>query len=323
MIRHSHHHRAYAAQPEHIAVRAAAGRAQVGRQPQLGERAFDQLQRRLARRQVVRRELRFEMAVYDRLRIHAANLRDGFIHLHADSVQRLDVAAAELAANGRQLRDGVPHSAAFYGADVESGFVVQPPLRKAGDDFRRDSDCGQPLLRLRAGVGGPPGYVYVEPDVLRAGCGYLAWGALAVENHRLRSGQHGEIKVARADKPYLFLPRERHFDGAALDAVFGDGLQRLYNRGDARFAIPAEDGRPVRDDALAVHRRLDAAPRLHGVHVRGQDERVAVRAVAAVAVVGDDVAVCVPRDFQAHLLKPRDEELGDGFFLPGRAVDSG
>ena len=238
--------------------------------------------------------------------------------MHAQQFQRFHVHAAEFAAHRRLGRDRISHRAAGDGCDVERGFLVDATLGEFGDQVAGDLDGRQPFLRLHAGVGAPAAHVDVERHVGRAGAGDGVDRAVAVEYHRLRTANHGEVEVGRADQSDFLAASENHFQRATGAAIFLDGFQRFQDRRHAGLAVTAQDGAAVGRDAVSHHLGLDAAARVHRVHVRGQDQG----AVAASVLAGNHVAMIIAGNLESQVAEALRDVQGNVPFFTGRTVDS-
>ena len=174
----------------------------------------------------------------------------------------------------------------------------------------------RPLLRLDAGVGGPPRDLDLVADVGWGCRGDAARGTLTVEDDGLPGGYQGEVQFPGAQQPGLLGAGEAHLDGDVADAVLPDRLDGLENGRESRLAVAPQYGGAIGHDAVALDPWLDAPARLDGVHVGREQQR------ALTALVGDEVAEVVGLYRQPQRLETARQVDRDLVLLTGRAVDT-
>ena len=303
-------------QAEHIAVGAAAGGLDVGRQAHIAHHPHCQLRGGLVGVQAIHLEHHFQLFGNLRIGVAAPHLVQRGEQLHPQQFQRFHIHTAVFALDDRFRRHRVAYRAAADGGDVEGGFVIHAALGQLGDEVAGDFDGGQALFGFHAGVGAAPADVNVKGHIGGAAAGDGADRAVAVKDDRFGGGNHTEVQVGGAHQADFLAAGEHYLHGTAGSALIAQGLQGFQDGGHAGLAVAAEDGAAVGGDAVAHHLGLDAAAGVNGVHMGGEQQ-----GAAGAILAGDDIAVFVPRHLEAQGGQAVGQVGGDIPLLPGGAVN--
>ena len=251
------------------------------------------------------------------VRVHYADCGKDLMKLGGIVVQFLRVAAADFAVEKGALRDDVAFQAALQIADVGGSFGVKAAQGQAGQEVAGNNQGGDTLFRFQSSMGGPAGDVGFDDVLGWGGHGKPVGRAFAVKDDAYFGGKAVKIQVMRAEQAALLGPGKDYLDGTVGGPFLPEGGQGFEDDGDAGFAVAAEDGRAVGAQEVAVQLGADAAPRLYGVEVRRQDDRLA-RSV----LPGDNIAKGVGFHPEAQGFEPGGNCPGHFILLPGGAVDA-
>ena len=321
-----------AALKEHIGVGAAAGGHHCGREAGGCHRAGDVPQRRVVVRHPVGAILAANVQVNLRFGVQRRRLVKGAPELGGVVVQAGLTKRAQFAVQVRRFGDDVPLQAAMQGANVGGGFPVNSAQGQAAQDVGGHQQGGDAVFRFQPGVGRYAGDVALHHILRRGAHADAAHRPFAVKDDAGAGLHQRKIQVARSVQAAFLGAGEYHLHRTAGNAVLKGRFQPLQHDGQPGLAVAAEDGAAVRpqDIAVGVQRGVDAAPRLHGVHMSGQQHgRIVVRRVDAGAAVagaagqgGHQVAVGVVAHGGAQSGEAGGKVGVDGVLLSGGAVDA-
>jgi hypothetical protein len=132
----------------------------------------------------------------------------------------------------------------------------------------------------------------------------------------------GHVEVLGAEEPDLFADGQEHLHVAVRQALFLQDVEDLQDDGDAALAVAAQDGPPVRPDAVLFEDGPDPFARADRVHVGRNEERrqggIARKARDEVpGLASDRLGSVVRRYDESEGFQVRAELLGD-LPLPAR-----
>ena len=132
----------------------------------------------------------------------------------------LGVPTAVFTAEAHLHWHSVTYRAAGDQAYVEGRLFIQPSVRQVADDLAGDANGRNAFLRLNAGVGAAAGYRDVESHIGGARPGDGIDRAVAVEDYRLFTMNHGVVEVGSANQANLLASGKDHLHGATRRVIF-------------------------------------------------------------------------------------------------------